>query len=127
MLLTDQFSGMLDSGRRQITRAEPIIYHFNECELDDQLYQLRRKGAVIEMEPKVFAVLAYLLQHCDRVVSKEELRQQLWPGQVTSEAALIYCIVEARKAVGDDGRTQHIIKTQHGRGDRFVAGVVSSQ
>jgi TolB-like protein/DNA-binding winged helix-turn-helix (wHTH) protein len=104
-----------------------MLYHFGDCVLDDQLYQLSRDGAPIEIEPKVFDVLAYLLHHHDRVVSKDELLEKLWPGQVVSETALTRCIVAARKAVGDDGGKQQIIKTQHGRGYRFIAEVVSSQ
>jgi TolB-like protein/Flp pilus assembly protein TadD len=103
--------------------VKPMIYRFHAYELDDDLYQLRRDGEVVAVEPKVFNVLVYLIQHHDRVVSKDELRAQLWPGQVISEAALVYCLVEARKAVGDDGRTQRVIKTQHGRGYRFIAPV----
>ncbi|HXG18458.1 MAG TPA: transcriptional regulator [Methylomirabilota bacterium] len=98
-----------------------MLYHFGECTLDDQLYDLRRAGAPVEIEPKVFDVLVYLLHHRDRLVSKDELLDQLWPGQVVSETALMRCIVAARKAVGDDGGKQQIIKTQHDRGYRFVA------
>jgi DNA-binding winged helix-turn-helix (wHTH) protein len=55
-------------------------YRFCDFELDDGLYQLYRAGTPIEIEPKVFSVLAYLIRHRDRVVSKEELRCELWPG-----------------------------------------------
>jgi TolB-like protein/DNA-binding winged helix-turn-helix (wHTH) protein len=104
-----------------------MIYRFADCELDEHLYQLRRNGTPVALEPKVFDVLAYLLQHHDRVVSKDELLDQLWPGQVVSETALTQCVMAARKAVGDDGNRQHTIKTQHGRGYRFVAEVISRE
>jgi TolB-like protein/DNA-binding winged helix-turn-helix (wHTH) protein/cytochrome c-type biogenesis protein CcmH/NrfG len=98
-----------------------MFYRFRDCELDDSLYQLRRSGKPISIEPKVFDVLAYLLHHRDRVVSKDELLEKLWSGQVVSETALTRCIVAARKAVGDNGARQEVIETQHGRGYRFVA------
>src|SRR5262249_4427631 len=100
-----------------------MLYRFHDCELDDSLYQLRRSGRPISIEPKVFDVLAYLLHSRDHVVTKDELLEKLWPGQVVSETALTRCIVAARKAVGDDGTKQEVIETQHGRGYRFVATV----
>jgi adenylate cyclase len=100
-----------------------MLYRFQDCELDDSLYQLRRSGKPTDIEPRVFDVLAYLLQHRERVVPKDELLEKLWSGQVVSETALTRCIVAARKAVGDDGSKQGVIETQHGRGYRFVASV----
>ena len=100
-----------------------MLHCFHDFELDDRLYQLRRGGKPISMEPKVFDVLAYLLHNRDRIVSKDELLEKLWPGQVVSETALTRCIVAARKAVGDDGTKQEVIETQHGRGYCFVARV----
>jgi len=100
-----------------------MLYHFHDFELDEQLYQLRRGGKPVEIEPKVFNVLAYLLHHRDRVITKDELLEKLWSEQVVSETALTRCIVAARKAVSDDGTRQQMIETQHGRGYRFVAPV----
>lgn len=100
-----------------------MLYHFDAFEIDDRLYQLRRAGKLIKLEPKVFDVFAYLLRHRDRVVTKDELLEKLWPGQVVSETALTRCIAAARKAVRDDGVKQKIIETQHGRGYRFIATV----
>jgi DNA-binding winged helix-turn-helix (wHTH) protein len=81
----------------------------------------------VELERKVYDVLAYLIQHRDRLVTKDELLDQLWPGQVMGEAALTRCITSIRKTLGDDGNRQEFIKTQYGRGYRFVGKVVSSQ
>lgn len=104
-----------------------MIYRFADYELNVQLYQLRHNGELIALEPKVFDVLAYLVQHKDRVVSKDELLDKLWPGQVVGENALTRCIRAARAAVGDDGTTQAVIETQHGRGYRFIGEVIGSQ
>lgn len=116
--------------KRRLVRPPPVLlffasmrYHFAQCELDIRLHQLHRDGTVVGIEPKVFDVLAYLLQHRDRMVSKDELLDKLWPGQVVSETTLTRCITSVRKAVGDDGTKQEIIATHHGRGYRFVATV----
>jgi TolB-like protein/DNA-binding winged helix-turn-helix (wHTH) protein len=65
----------------------------------------------------------YLLEHRDRVVSRDELCTQVWPGQFVSQATLEGVIRLVRQAVGDSGRTQRIIQTLHGHGYRFVANV----
>ena len=54
---------------------------FGDCELDQQLYQIRRDGRAVKIEPKVFDVLLYLLRNRERVVSKIEMLDSLWPGE----------------------------------------------
>ncbi|ETW98403.1 MAG: hypothetical protein ETSY1_18930 [Candidatus Entotheonella factor] len=100
-----------------------MIYVFGECELDTDRYELRLAGQLCKLEPKVFDVLVYLAEHRDQVVTRQELLDNLWPDQFITDAVLSYCITNARKAVGDSGRAQHVIKTLHGRGYRFVAAV----
>lgn len=104
-----------------------MIYQFQDYELDDRLYQLRQSGDLVSLEPQVFRLLAYLLTHRDRVVSREELFEKLWPGQVVGDAAITYCVAKARKAVGDTGTRQRILKTVHGHGYRLVAQVSVQQ
>ena len=84
---------------------------------------MSRAGAPVHVRPKVFQVLAYLLEHRDRVVSKPELMEQVWPGQSVSDETLDSCIALARRAVGDSARVQAVIQTRHGFGHRFVAAV----
>jgi DNA-binding winged helix-turn-helix (wHTH) protein/tetratricopeptide (TPR) repeat protein len=100
-----------------------MIFAFGDFELDESLYQLRRRGELVRLEPKVFDVLAYLVRQRERVVAKEELLAQLWPGEFVSDTALPRCITAARKAVGDDPGGQKVIQTVHGRGYRFVAAI----
>jgi tetratricopeptide (TPR) repeat protein len=69
------------------------------------------------------APITRLIRHRDRVVTKQELLTHLWPQQFVSDSALSYCIRAARKAVGDSGRGQRVIKTLYERGYRFVAAV----
>src|SRR5919106_1599032 len=102
-----------------------MIYAFGDFELDEERCELRRTGVPIKLEPKAFRVLAYLIQHRERVVPRDELRTQFWPGEFVTDSALAHCIVKARQAVGDGGTTQRIVKTVHSHGYRFIAAVVT--
>jgi len=104
-----------------------MLYVFDDYILDTQLYELRHADRPCKLEPQVFNVLAYLLQHCDRVVTKDELLAQLWPNQFISEVTLHHRVMAARKAIGDSGRAQRCIKTVHGRGYRFIAAVTLAE
>jgi DNA-binding winged helix-turn-helix (wHTH) protein len=100
-----------------------MIYSFEEYELDLQRYELRCAGQPVKIEPQVFNLLAYLIQHRDRLITKEELLEQLWAGRVVGEATLTSRVRAARKAVGDTGRVQRLIQTLHRRGYRFIATI----
>jgi TolB-like protein/DNA-binding winged helix-turn-helix (wHTH) protein len=100
-----------------------MIYHFGECALDTQLYSVQRGGQSIRLRPKVFRMCLYLLEHRDRLVSREELCAQLWPGRSVNPATLQGVIRSVRQALGDSGRAQGIILTRYRSGYRFVAGV----
>jgi DNA-binding winged helix-turn-helix (wHTH) protein/predicted ATPase len=91
--------------------------------LDTHRYELCRAGIPLKLQPKVFDLLAYLIQHRGRVVTRQELFNALWPEQFVSEDALERIVVLARRAVGDSGRTQRVIKTVRGRGYCFVAPI----
>lgn len=100
-----------------------MIYVFDDYTLDTQRYELRHAGVLCKLEPQVFNVLAYLLEHHTRVISKDELLEHFWPQQFVSDVAVNQRVMAARKALGDNGRVQRYIKTVHGRGYRFVADV----
>lgn len=100
-----------------------MIYTFGGRELDTDTYELRSAGESLKLEPQVFDVLVHLVVHRDRVVTKEELLDAVWGDRFVSESALTSRIKDARRVVGDDGSSQHTIKTFHGRGYRFVAPV----
>jgi DNA-binding winged helix-turn-helix (wHTH) protein/tetratricopeptide (TPR) repeat protein len=100
-----------------------LICSFGAFELDTDLFELRRAGVPVAVEPQVFSVLAYLVEHRDRVVTKNDLLDNVWGDRFVSEAALTTRIKAARRAVGDDGARQRMIKTVHGRGYRFIAAV----
>jgi DNA-binding response OmpR family regulator len=102
-----------------------MIYRFGNYELDEQRRELRQAGQPAAIEPKVFEVLLYLLQHRDRVVTKEELLAQCWPGIFVAEAALSRCLAKVRKAVQPDPAAAPVIKTVYGRGYCFVAPITT--
>ncbi len=103
-----------------------MIYGFEQYELDTSLYEFRKDGELVPLEPKVFDVLVYLIERRERVVTKEELFEKLWPGQHITEATLNHAVMSARKATGDSGRSQRVIQTLRGRGYRFVATLSSA-
>lgn len=100
-------------------------YVIGAYRLDTQRYELTYAGVPIPLRPKVFQVLAYLLAHHDRVVSKEELLTQLWPGQFVGDVGLNSYIMEVRKALGDRRPPYQYIRTVRGYGYRFVAEVTT--
>jgi DNA-binding winged helix-turn-helix (wHTH) protein/tetratricopeptide (TPR) repeat protein len=97
---------------------------FGEIELDLAAHEIRRSGQRVPVEPQVFDVLAHLVTHRERMVPKTELLDEVWGDRFVSESALTSRIKTARRAVGDNGREQRVIRTVHGRGYRFVAEVV---
>jgi DNA-binding winged helix-turn-helix (wHTH) protein/tetratricopeptide (TPR) repeat protein len=111
---------------RSAVHDNAVGVRFGECELSVERIELRRDGEIIDLEPQVFEVLAYLLRHRERVVPKTELLDQVWGNRFVSESALSSRIKSARRAVGDTGRDQRIIKTIYGRGYRFVAEVTDT-
>jgi pimeloyl-ACP methyl ester carboxylesterase len=78
---------------------------------------------VEHVEPQVFDVLVYLIRHRQRVVPKSELLDNVWGDRFVSESALASRLKSARRAVGDDGASQRVIRTVFGRGYQFVASV----
>jgi DNA-binding winged helix-turn-helix (wHTH) protein/tetratricopeptide (TPR) repeat protein len=102
-----------------------MIYLFADHELDTRRFELRRRGSggSVAMEPQVFDVLRFLVEHADRVVTKDELLDSVWGTRFVTESALTSRIKDARRAVGDDGRSQRVIRTVHGRGYRLAVPV----
>ncbi|WP_089720889.1 winged helix-turn-helix domain-containing protein [Candidatus Entotheonella palauensis] len=88
-----------------------MIYRFEDCELNTDVYTFSHAGKPLRLEPKVFDLLVYLIENRDRVVSKDELLERLWPNYNVSEATLSSSIMTARRAVGDSGSQQRVIKT----------------
>src|SRR5690349_25152160 len=101
------------------------VWRFDDYVLDTQRYELRIGDDVIRVEPQVFDVLTELIRNHDRFVSKEELFDTVWGGRFVGEAALTSRIKAARRALGDDGESQRLIRTVRGRGYQFVGAIVA--
>ena len=102
-----------------------MIFEFDDWELDTELYELRRNGQPCKVEPQAFDLLHFLARNNDRVVSRDEIIDEIWGGRIVTEATISTCLKAARQAVGDDGRAQRLIRTVHGRGFRFVGTVTA--
>ena len=100
-----------------------MIYAFADCELDLDRFELRRGGTPLGVEPQVFDVLVLLTRERHRVVTKEEILDAVWGDRFVSESALTSRIKALRRAVGDTGKAQQVVRTVHGRGYQLVAPV----
>jgi class 3 adenylate cyclase/DNA-binding winged helix-turn-helix (wHTH) protein/predicted ATPase len=78
---------------------------------------------LVRLEPRVFDLLAYFVQHPGRTMTTEELLEQLYPHQFAPIDRLTNAVTQARKALGDTGQTQQYIQTVRRRGYRFIAPV----
>jgi pimeloyl-ACP methyl ester carboxylesterase/DNA-binding winged helix-turn-helix (wHTH) protein len=119
----------METGWRTAHRAPPatpedgMIFAFDRCELDLDRYELRRAGRAVPVEPQVFDLLAVLLRERARVVTKDELLDTVWGSRYVTESALTSRVKAARRAIGDDGKAQRLIRTVHGRGYQFAGEV----
>src|SRR6516225_11430608 len=97
------------------------MFQFEGFTLDVGRRSLRAADRAVQLRPKAFEVLRYLVENADRLVTKEELIRTVWPNVIVTDEVLTHCVSEARQAIGDSG--QAIIKTVPRRGYRFGAPV----
>ncbi len=98
-----------------------VQFQFGNYCLDVARRELRHGCDLVAVEPQVFDLLLHLIQHRDRVVSKDDLIQSVWGGRIVSDSTLTSRINAARKAIGDNGERQALIRTVPRKGVRFVA------
>ena len=98
-------------------------FHFEDFVLDPDRRELRRAGALVAVEPQVFDLINYLVRNRERVVTKDDLLDAIWNGRVVSESTLTSRINAARRALGDSGDEQRLIRTVARKGFRFVGAV----
>lgn len=103
-----------------------VQFHFADYALDVERRELRRGPELIAVEPQVFDLLVYLIRNRDRVASKDDLIAAVWGGRIVSESTLTSRINAVRKAVGDSGKDQRLIRTIARKGIRFVGDVRES-
>ena len=98
-------------------------FYFENHALDVERRELRRDNQLISVEPQVFDLLVYLIQNRERVVSKDDLIASIWDGRIVSDSTLTSRINAARKAIGDSGEQQKLIRTAARKGIRFIGAV----
>ena len=104
-----------------------MLFFFDDYVLDPDRRELRRKGTLVPAEPQVFDLLVFLIRNRDRVVSKDDLIAGVWDGRIVSESTLASRINAARRAIGDSGEQQRLIRTAARKGIRFVGVVREGQ
>lgn len=92
---------------------------FGDFELDEQRFELRRNGTLVNAQPRVLEILLFLVTHRERLVTKDELRANVWKEVTVSGAALRQAIREARAVLGEDPNAPQYIETVRGKGYRF--------
>ncbi len=100
-----------------------MLFSFADRTLDVERRELRHGAEPVPVEPQVFDLLVYLIQNRDRVVSKDDLIAAIWAGRLVSDSTLTSRINAVRRAVGDTGGEQRVIRTAARKGFRFVADV----
>jgi DNA-binding winged helix-turn-helix (wHTH) protein/alpha-beta hydrolase superfamily lysophospholipase len=100
-----------------------LLFHFADCSLDPERRELRRGDRLVEIEPQVFDLLVYLVRNRDHVVTKDDMIAGVWNGRIVSDSTLTSRITSARKAIGDSGELQALIRTIPRKGLRFVGDV----
>jgi DNA-binding winged helix-turn-helix (wHTH) protein len=100
-----------------------VRFEFSGYSLDVGRRELHRGSELVEVEPQVFDLLVYLIENRDRVVSKDDLLASIWGGRIVSESTLTSRVTAARRAIGDSGERQDLIRTISRKGLRFVGEI----
>jgi len=100
-----------------------VQFFFSDHTLDTDTRELRRGDVVIAVQPQVFDLIAFLVQNRERVIGKEELLAALWGGRRVADSTLATHVNASRKAIGDSGEEQRLIRTVARKGIRFVGEV----
>src|ERR1044072_4491588 len=107
----------------RVRGAPAVQFLFDDLILDVDRRELSRGSGTIDVEPQVFDVLVYLVQNRERVVTKDDRIEAVWHGRIVTESTLTSRINAVRKAIGDDGTAQRLIRTIPRKGLRFVGPV----
>ncbi len=107
-------------------RTATVQFVFEDYLLDQQRRELTCHGQVVTVGPQVFDLLLLLVSNRERVVSKDELLSAVWSGRIVSESTITSHINAVRKAIGDTGEQQRLVRTVPRKGYRFVGEITSS-
>lgn len=106
-----------------MTAGATLVYRFEGFELDPGRFELRRDGHAVPVEPQVLSLLILLAGNAERLVSRDEIAEKVWHNPGISDATIASRVKSARRALGDDGVQQRLLRTVHGKGFRFVGSV----
>ncbi len=98
-------------------------YEFADCVLDVDRHVLTRAGQAVPVEPQVFDLLALLAENPGKLVARDQIIARVWNGRFVSDSTISARVAAARRAVGDDGKAQRIIRTIVRRGLQLAADV----
>src|SRR5689334_23200245 len=104
-----------------------MILAFDEFELDPDRLELRRDGLPVKAEPAVLRLLACLVRNAGRLVTKQDLVEQVWDGRSVAENAITVAMVRLRKVLGHKSGERELIVNLHGRGYRFTRPVTARE
>jgi DNA-binding winged helix-turn-helix (wHTH) protein/pimeloyl-ACP methyl ester carboxylesterase len=110
-----------------VVRGNNVLFLFEDFVLDKERRELRAGGTIVPIEPQVFDLLVYLIENRDRVVSKDDLIASVWGGRIVSDSAVDSRINAVRKALGDSGKEQRLIRTVARKGVRFIGEAAKSE
>jgi len=104
-----------------------LPFVFEDYVLDQERRELTLRGQVVRIGPQVFDLLLQLVSQRDRVVSKDDLLRAVWSGRVVSESTITSHINAVRKAIGDTGEEQRLVRTVPRKGYRFIGQVEAGE
>ncbi|MBI5085837.1 MAG: PD40 domain-containing protein [Acidobacteria bacterium] len=104
-----------------------VCYHFADVSIDVARQMVHVGGKPVDLEPKVFRLLVFLIENRHRVISKDELVDSVWKGVAVTDNALTRSVVKLRRALGDDARQSRYIQTIPTVGYRFVAELLACE
>lgn len=100
-----------------------LPFAFEDYVLDQERRELTLRGQVVAVGPQVFDLLLLFVNNPDRVLSKDELLKSVWGGRIVSESTITSHINAVRKAIGDTGEEQRLVRTVARKGYRFVGRI----
>src|SRR5262245_42251131 len=107
--------------------VDQMLFEIGAYTIDTGQFAIRRGDEPVAVEPQVFDLLVLLIRERDRLVTKDEIFEIIWKGRAVSAAALSSRVKAARKALGDNGKSQRLIRTLHGRGFQFIGAVAERE
>src|SRR5215203_5386160 len=98
-------------------------YYFDDVVIDRENFRVLKQNEPKSLTPRAFNILIYLIEHCGRVVEKQEIFEAIWKETFVTDNALMRAVKEIRRQLGDDAAAPRYLETVHKRGYRFIGNV----